>query len=246
MKIPLYQGCDTWGRKEVPFLEENQESFGPDCIWPAVCYRRLRKDEMKTSLIILVLVSIVLFPVVVPAAPGKNGKLSAKPYITNHLYEDVLDAAWIPHQGIVDSGKSYHALYFQKDDVTSLDGYAAAKIKPFSDKAATELVELGFDYKTGGHCTLNAPRWVVNIDGTDYSLGCASGVVSVSPDDPNWTRVRFATTEFTTAGIPTTGTINSLKLVFDEGTDLGPGNIYMDNIDVNGRLIRKSGKGGPK
>lgn len=195
------------------------------------------------GLTILVLISL---PLVARAVPGKNGKLSAKPYISDPSAVGVVVAAWEPHEGIVDSGKSYHALYFQKDDLTSLDAYAAARIKPFESKPVSDLLELGFDYKTGGHCTVNAPRYVVNVDGTNYSLGCAAGVASVSPDDPNWTRVRFGVTEFSAAGIPTTGTINSLKMIFDEGTDLGPGNVYLDNVDVNGVLIRKSGNGGPK
>lgn len=199
--------------------------------------------KLFLGLSILVLISL---PMMAGAVPGKNGKISVKPYISDPSAVGVVVAAWEPHQGIVDSGKSYHALYFQKDDLTSLDAYAAARIKPFTDKAVSELVELGFDYKNGGHCTLNAPRYVVNVDGIDYSLGCAAGVASVSPDDANWTRVRFGVTEFSAAGIPTTGTINSLKMIFDEGTDLGPGYVFLDSIDINGLLIRKSGKGGSK
>lgn len=201
---------------------------------------------MKKYILAFTILAVLSIPVTAPAVPGKNGKLSLKPYINDHLETGTLVAAWMPHQGIVDAGKSYHALYFQKDELTSDQGYAAARIKPYTDKDVTELTELGFDYKNGGHCTANAPRFVVNVDGTDYSLGCANGVAAVSTDDPNWTRVRFATTEFSAAGIPTTGTIDSLKLVFDEGTDLGTGNVYLDNVDVSGLLIRKSGKGNPK
>ena len=43
---------------------------------------------------------------------------------------------------------------------------------------------------------------------------------------------------------PAFGMMNSLRMVFDEGTDLGPGNVFLDNVDVNGLLIGKPGKGG--
>ncbi|HET6266552.1 MAG TPA: hypothetical protein VFG11_02460 [Acidobacteriota bacterium] len=202
---------------------------------------------MKRSLLFVAFLICLVLPLVASAVPGKNGKLSVKPYINDPTHTGTIVAAWMPHQGITDSGKSFHALYFQKDELTSVLGFAAAKIKPFSGKDVTELLELGFDYKTlGAHCTTNAPRFVVTVDGTDFNLGCASGVAGVSPDDVNWTRVRFGVTEFSAAGIPTTGTIDALKLIFDEGTDLGTGTVFLDQIDVNGLLIRKSGKGGPK
>jgi len=201
---------------------------------------------MKRVFVFLAFLTCLVLPFVASAVPGKNGKLDAKPYIDDPTHTGTIVAAWMPHQGIQDSGKSFHALYFQKDELTSVIGFAAAKIKPYSGKDVTTLLELGFDYKNGGHCTTNSPRFVVTVDGTDFNLGCASGVATVSPDDANWTRVRFGVTEFSAAGIPTTGTIDALKLIFDEGTDLGPGNVFLDNVDVNGLLIRKSGKGGPK
>jgi hypothetical protein len=197
--------------------------------------------------LVLFLVSFLAMPIIGMAKPGKNGKLKVKPSIVDPDHLHLVVAAWMPQQGIVDAGKSYHALYLQKDVLTSDTAYATAQVKPFTDKLVTDLSELGFDYKNGGHCTAVAPRFLIQVDGTDYSVGCASGVPSLSPDDPvNWTRVRFGPTELSAAGVPLTGTINSLKLVFDEGTDVNVGFIFLDNIDVNGLLIRKSGNGGPK
>lgn len=181
------------------------------------------------------------------AKPGKNGKFSAKPFVVDPDDTDLLVSGWVTHQGLPDAGKSNHALYLQKADLTSNLGFAAAKIKSFKDRAVTDLTELGFDYKNGGHCTAGSPRFVVRVDGVDYSLACAFGLASTSPDDPiNWTRVRFSGPEFSAAGIPLVGIVESVQLVFDEGTDLGSGTVYLDNLDINTVLIGKPGKGGPK
>ena len=36
---------------------------------------------------------------------------------------------------------------------------------------------------------------------------------------------------------PVTGTVNSIQIVFDEGTDQGTGEAIIDNVDVNGTLV---------
>ena len=200
------------------------------------------KKALSIFLLILLAVAASTY-----AKPGKNGKYSVKPFTVDPSDTDLVVSDWITHQGLPDSGKSGHALYLQKDDLTANPGSACALVKPFKDRPVTDLTELGFDFLNGGHCTAGSPRFVVRVDGVDFSLGCASGLASPAPDDPvNWTRVRFTSVEFGAAGIPVTGNVESVQLVFDEGTDLGTGSVLVDNVDINTVLRGKPGKGGGK
>jgi hypothetical protein len=180
------------------------------------------------------------------AGPGPSKKFSVKPKISDPEETDIVVAAWITKTGLPDAGKSGHGLYFQKAGPTATNAYAYGQIRWLQNRDITGLTELGFDYRNEDHCTAVAPRFVIQVDGVDYSLGCTAGVAAPAPGDPvNWTRVRFGAAEFGAAGIPLTGNITAGNIVFDEGTDAGPGLIYMDNIDVNGSLIGKPGKGKP-
>jgi len=185
----------------------------------------------------------MLLPLIALAGPGPSKKFSAKPFVTDPEETDLVVAAWLTKVGLPDAGKSAHALYFQKAAATAVTASAGAKIKWLQNRDVSLLTELGFDYRNGDHCTANSPRFVIQVDNVDYSIGCSAGVTSPAPDDVvNWTRVRFGLTEFAAAGLPATGLITAATIVFDEGTDAGSGVIYMDNIDVNAALIGKPGK----
>jgi hypothetical protein len=184
------------------------------------------------------------FCLIAAAGPGPSKKFSVKPKISDPDGTDIVVAAWMTKSGLPDSGKSNHALYFQKDGATSDNASASGEIRWLQKRDVSGLTELGFDFRNGDHCTANAPRFVIQVDGVDYSLGCTAGVATPAPDDTvNWTRVRFGATEFGAAGLPATGMITGASIVFDEGTDAGSGLIFMDNIDVNAALIGKPGKG---
>lgn len=197
---------------------------------------------MKMS--IFATVAMVLIAMSAIAGPGPSKKFSVKPKISDPDGTDIVVAAWLTKSGLPDAGKSNHALYFQKDGLTATNASASGIIRWLQRRPVTGLTELGFDFRNGDHCTAAAPRFVIQVDGVDYSLGCTAGTASPAPDDTvNWTRVRFGAAEFAAAGIPVTGTITGGSIVFDEGTDMGTGSVYMDNIDVNGSLIGKPGKG---
>lgn len=197
------------------------------------------KKSLGLFLVFALAISVISF-----AEPGKNNKFKTKPFVVDPDDTDLVASAWVTHTGLPGAGKSDHALYFQKDDLTAGTGYAAAQIKHFKNRPTTDLTELGFEYKNGGHCTALSPRFVVRVDGVDHSLGCSTGLASPSLVDPiNWTNVRFGSSELVGAGIPALGTIESVHLVFDEGTDAGPGSVYLDNIDINGLLMGKPGNG---
>lgn len=197
---------------------------------------------MKTYILLLILMAGLALAV--SAGPGPSKKFSVKPSVDDPEDTGIVAAAWLTKSGLPDAGKSNHALYFQKDGSTSTNASANGAIRWLQNRDVSGLTELGFDFRNGDHCTAVAPRFVIQVDGVDYSLGCTAGVASPAPDDPvNWTRVRFNAAEFAAAGIPAAGKITSGKLVFDEGTDAGTGLIYLDNIDVNTSLIGKPGKG---
>jgi hypothetical protein len=202
--------------------------------------------KMKRLILILIAVTLFLYPMLSLAKPPSSKKFSAKPFQVDPDETDIIAAAWITHQGLPDSGKSNHALYLQKAGDSAVNAYARVKIKWLRNKPVQELTELGFDYRNGGHCTAQAPRFVVTVDGVAYSVGCTAGVAQPAPDDIiNWTRVRFGLAEFAAAGFPLIGTIESAEIFFDEGTDVASGFIWMDNVDVNGGLIGKPGKNPP-
>jgi hypothetical protein len=94
------------------------------------------------------------------------------------------------------------------------------------------LTELGYDIREGSHCGAGAPRFnVTTSDGTTYFIGCATGTPTTTSSA--FRRLRWKT------GLPT-GTVESISVLFDEGTDTTPGEAgeaIIDNIDVNGTLI---------
>ena len=193
---------------------------------------------MKKIALLFWLIAVVVVAMVAEGGQGQSKKFAAKTFIEDPDDTDAVVSAWLTHVGLPDAGKSNHALFLQKDSDTATNALAGAKIKWLNGKLVTDLTELGFDYMNGGHCTANAPRFVITVDAVDFTFGCSSGTASPAPDDPvNWTRVRFDLTS-----LPTTGTIEDAQIIFDEGTDAGTGQIYLDNIDINGSLIGKPGK----
>ncbi len=195
------------------------------------------------KVVFLILIALMILPLAGFAKGGKNGKLMVKPFVFDPDETGLVVSAWMTHVGLPDAGKSNHALYMQKDDVSTAAEYAAAEIRWLEGKDISTLTELGYDYRNDGFCGATSPRFAITIDSVVYTLGCTAGVATPAPDDTvNWTRVRFGPTEFAAAGFPTTGTIGSALIIFDSGTDVGVGNIYLDNIDVNGALIGKPGK----
>jgi hypothetical protein len=134
------------------------------------------------------------------------------------------------------------ALYLSKPCPTATNASAGADIiSPLEGGSITDLTELNFDVENGGHCGAGAPRYNVVVNGQTYFLGCASGTHTDLGN--GWTHVVFGPADFAAAGIPTTGTLDDIYLVFDEGTDTAggtPGEVVLDNFSVNGTVV-----GGP-
>jgi hypothetical protein len=117
------------------------------------------------------------------------------------------------------------------DIVTSLEG-----------QDVSMLTELNFEYENGGHCGAGAPRFNVVVNGQTYFLGCTAGTHTDLGN--GWTHVEFTSADFAAAGIPATGTLDDIYIIFDEGTDttsggtIGtPGTVTLDNFSVNGTVV---------
>ena len=108
----------------------------------------------------------------------------------------------------------------------------------------TALTGLGFDLRSGSHCTATAPRFVVVTadDVTHNVVGCASGATQSAPST-GWVGISFdPTTQATPAIIPGQA-IKSISIVLDEGPEAtstpGSGLAVLDNIKVNGVTVGK-------
>lgn len=118
------------------------------------------------------------------------------------------------------------------------------------------LTELGYDLRKdgadpgaapGSHCGAGAARFNVTTSAGFWFVGCNSPTPTVTFSGDGWMRLRWTTGYKDGVISPFTGTVQSISIVFDEGTiGAGPDNFgvaILDNIDVNGVLIGQ-GKAG--
>jgi hypothetical protein len=123
------------------------------------------------------------------------------------------------------------------------------------------LTELGYDIRKpgptvaddrGSHCGAGAPRFNVETTTGFFFVGCNSPAPDTQTAGDGFIRLRWGPTLLqgfnaaTGALEPITGTVKSIAIVFDEGTDTGPDNFglaVLDNIDVNGTLIGRGDDG---
>jgi hypothetical protein len=196
---------------------------------------------MRKHVGLLTVALMLVFVTTAQAAPP----LKVKPWVFDPDNSGIADSAWESKIGLPDgNGKANHGLYLEKDGPTAIVAAGGASIN-----FEGELTELGFDYRNDGHCGAGAPRFnIYTTSGVYYFFGCLYGVHTPAPDNPaNWTRVRFTAAN----GFPSDGVsfitdfseieVTGIDIVFDEGTDVGPGFAVLDNIDVNGVLIGKPG-----
>jgi len=143
-------------------------------------------------------------------------------------------------------------LLLVKTGPTSTNAAAGADIKGV--KGMT-LSELGYDIRktvaaanpAGSHCGAGAPRFNVQTTDGFFFVGCNSPPANSVGVGDAWLRLRWGTTACLPAfnaatGLPgcITGAVQSIAIVFDEGTDTGPdfiGLAILDNIDINGTLV---------
>jgi hypothetical protein len=151
-------------------------------------------------------------------------------------------AKWASKEGITDSnGKTNFALYFQKNTTTATFAAGVAVVNGIEGTPVSELTGLSWEWRDDGHCGAGAPRWNIRLqrtDGTSYIvfLGCLAGANVPDLANPGWMIDTFNASAIQSAvaaaGGAATDTIQSLAIVFDEGTDQGQGFVYLDNIAV--------------
>ena len=197
-------------------------------------------DRLKFTAV-AVLVGVTLAGVALAGPPFR-----AKPFEFDPDATGIVEAAWVPHEGLPDAGNANHALLLVKDGPTTTNASSGAVIQGV---AGITLMELGFDVRSDGHCGAGAPRFNVTMsnDGLHF-VGCAAGPVAGVLTDPQgnlWIRKRWDPVALLlTANPPITllsGTVVRISILFDEGTDQGQGFTHLDNIDINGVLIGKPG-----
>jgi hypothetical protein len=169
--------------------------------------------------------------------------LKVKPMVLDPEDTGLVSAAWVTKQGLADAGKSDHALYLAKLSPTSATEAAGAVVDGVK---GIQLSEIGWDVRTDSHCTSGAPQLnVVTSDDVSHILNCNSPALTSTTlltdrRGAVWERRRYDPA-LADPAITTGSTVKSLAITFGEGTDLGAGWVYLDNIDVNGTLVGRPG-----
>ena len=181
----------------------------------------------------------------------------------------IVTSAWLGGMGLPDNGglngaaatrnDPHRGLLLNKNGLTADCSSSGATIKGVKGMTVTAGFQLGYDYRIGGHCGAGAPRFNVDTDQGFFFVGCVNAPQTPALQDAQWTQTRsdvtacgaecFNATLGIQGSIPVGAKIKSIDIVFDEGTDTtspsdptGVGLAVLDNVDVNGRLIR-SGSG---
>jgi hypothetical protein len=161
------------------------------------------------------------------AAPGMadGGKVKAQPGIYDPGATGIVVAGWQSGVGEPDGMNGNQGLVLQKNGPTETNAAAGAEIFGFEGQ---EVSQLGFDYKTDGHCSGGSPRFNVQTNEGFYFVGGCGNVV---PEDLNngWSHVMFDTSQIR-------GDIEYVEVIADE-----QGQSVLDNIAVNGKTIGKAG-----
>ncbi len=179
-------------------------------------------------------------------AQNPHKEFTGTPFEFDPGHTGIVAGEWVKHLGLAqDNDKNRFGLLLSKNGTTPTNASAGLVVHGVK---SLHLTELGFDVRNGGHCGAGAPRFnVVTSDGVTRFYGCVYGTHSPNTPAPGWQRVRFLTNvSYPGAPAITAGlTVDSISIVFDEGTDIGPdfsGMVVLDNIDVNGVLIGAPGE----
>jgi hypothetical protein len=141
-------------------------------------------------------------------------------------------------------------LVLAKNVPTSAVAAALAALVGPEGQTVTDDTVFGYSYREDGHCGAGAPRINVTVtDGADeatYTAGCNSSATPPDSieDSGDWTAVTWTPANFIPLGPAPVALLDneivSVVIVFDEGTDVGPGEAILDDIRFNGLVA-----GGP-
>ena len=202
---------------------------------------------MKKELMLIAVAAVVVLP---SAAFADDFKADPFQFGLGAL------ATWARDAGEPDQRGDHKqfGLYIQKHTVTA--NFAAAGVRNMLKKpmSAAELTTLSFDisghsseagtFTPGdprhGYCGAGAPRFNVDSGGGTCFLGCTHGIKTQDPAT-GWWEIKFTPpfTAFPGCEGGVSGDVTSIIIVFDEGNDVGPGNVVIDNIGINDKVIGK-------
>lgn len=230
---------------------------------------------MKRISVLLAVIAIVAFMPADRAAADENNGLQAVPFTFVGTAADcapypagsrIVTAAWLGGMGLPDNGGAnttnadlatnpnkndpHSGLLLNKNGPTADCSSSGARITGVRGMTVTATFAVGFDYRLGTHCGAGAPRFNIDTDKGFFFVGCAASAETPAPQDPaEWFRVRSfistCTTPCSPGPIPVGAKINSISILYDEGTDnpvgtsdpAGVGLAVIDNIFINGQTI---------
>ncbi len=165
---------------------------------------------------------------------GSFNILRAKPFVYDPTRSGTVKAKWV-------NG----AIYLENNSPKNIQAYAGIRIEGINNLSVSELNQLGYVYRSDGHCTNGSPKFNISVKGQIYSLGCrqtTSFLSELSVSETNyWLTVIYNKADFENLGMPADGLVEEITLILDENKDFGPGFDYIDNININGYIIEKPG-----
>lgn len=198
---------------------------------------------------VLVLIAIAVFAQLLPAQVFAQAPViqSLDPF---HFGLGTL-SGWQAGAGDPSSGDGLnYGLYLQKSVPTATFATAGADVNLRNAPAANSITVLSFDIAgvaglpfgiANGYCGARAPEWIVASSGAPFCfLGCADGDKTQDPSSGWWT-IKFVPpfTQYRGCPMGLAGTVESLAIVMSDGTDIGPGDVVIDDITINTRVFRK-------
>jgi hypothetical protein len=236
----------------------------------------------RLYVLVAVIAIVAFMPAGRAAADNENNGLQAVPFTFVGTAADcapypagsrIVTAAWLAGMGLPDNGGAntsdadlatnpnksdpHSGLLLNKNGPTADCSSSGARITGVRGMTVTAGFEVGFDYRLGTHCGAGAPRFNIDTDQGFFFVGCAAAAQSPAPQDPlQWFRMRSVlatcTTPCSPGPIPVGARINSISILYDEGTDnpvgtsdpAGVGLAVVDNIYINGQYIRSGPRAG--
>ena len=177
---------------------------------------------------------------------GTTGAPYAQPYVYDPNSSWTVTSVWVNDLGMPTSNAATThdpGLVLSKNGGAPAGTMAGATIHNYTGS----LTELGYDYRSGGQCTMTSPRFiVVTTDNITHVVGgCSKGTITAAAV-AGWNTVRFnlADTSQTNPAITPGETTSSITLVLDLGPEAGTsaagGLVVIDNIDINGKFATPS------
>ena len=201
-----------------------------------------------------VLPAFLFFGTILPFASASDYKVLPFQYadVTGEwgdpVSPTVVSAQWRNKQGISGNPSDF-GLVLTKQTGTSTAASSGAAIKGPEGDVVVEGMVFGYSHKNDSWCGAGAPRFNIKVSNGEgkatYAVGCGNTASSTTPTNDNWTTKTWVVGQATfyplngdTDKVPLIGsTIVSVVIVFDEGTDVGPGTATLDDIQYNKVLI---------